>query len=98
MNPDTADTTTGPEVLPQPHPTALNVNPDTSDTTPGSEVLSQAAECTAGLSALDHANSKSSTGYDTTGGHICSCGRHEFKLIEKDGVGDLQKGEKCVIY
>lgn len=51
--------------------------------------------CT-GLSALDHANSKFSTGYATTGGGVCCCGRHE--LIEKEGVGDLQKGERYVIY
>jgi hypothetical protein len=53
------------------------------------EILS----CT-GLSALDHANTKFSTGYATTGTGVCCCARHE--LIEGEGVGDLQKGEQYV--
>lgn len=47
--------------------------------------------CT-GLSALNHANTKFSAGYATTGGGIGCCTRHE--LIEPGGVGDLQKGER----
>lgn len=47
--------------------------------------------CT-GLSALNHANTKFSAGYATTGGGIGCCARHE--LIEPGGVGDLQKGER----
>lgn len=46
--------------------------------------------CT-GLAALDHANSKFSRGYATTGVGVGMCARHEF--IQKNGVGDLQKGE-----
>lgn len=51
------------------------------------------SSCT-GLSALDHANSKFSAGYATTGAGICCCARHE--LIERGGVVDLQKGERSV--
>ena len=47
-----------------------------------------------GLAALDHANSKFSRGYATTGVGVSMCARHEFIL--KNGVGDLQKGERCV--
>lgn len=51
------------------------------------------SSCT-GLSALDHANSKFSKGYATTGAGIGVCARHEF--IQRGGVGDLQKGERYV--
>ena len=47
-----------------------------------------------GLAALDHANSKFSRGYATTGVGVGMCARHEF--IQKNGVGDLQKGERYV--
>jgi hypothetical protein len=47
-----------------------------------------------GLAALDHANSKFSRGYATTGVGVAMCARHEF--IQKNGVGDLQKGERYV--
>ena len=53
--------------------------------------LYQMSTCT-GLSALDHANSKFSQGYATTGVGERMCARHEF--IQKNGVGDLQKGEQ----
>ncbi|KAJ3965283.1 hypothetical protein EV361DRAFT_873331 [Lentinula raphanica] len=46
--------------------------------------------CT-GLSALDHANTKHSRGYATTGVGIGVCARHEF--IQLNGAVDLQKGE-----
>ena len=46
-----------------------------------------------GLSALDHANSKFSKGYATTG-VVCTTCRHEFILPE--GAGPLQKGERLV--
>ena len=46
-----------------------------------------------GLSTLDHANSKYSKGYATTG-VVCATCRHEFILPE--GVGPLQKGERLV--
>jgi hypothetical protein len=45
-----------------------------------------------GLSALDHANTKFSRGYSSTGVGICVCARHEF--IQATGAGDLQKGER----
>ncbi|KAF9782642.1 hypothetical protein BJ322DRAFT_1022239 [Thelephora terrestris] len=44
-----------------------------------------------GLAALDHANSKYSKGYATTG-IVCTTCRHEFLLPE--GAGPLQKGER----
>ncbi|KAJ3964968.1 hypothetical protein EV361DRAFT_873590 [Lentinula raphanica] len=47
--------------------------------------------CT-GLSALDHANTKFSRGYATTGVGLGVCARHEF--IQRNGVVDLQKGER----
>ncbi|KAF7361555.1 CxC2 domain-containing protein [Mycena sanguinolenta] len=47
--------------------------------------------CT-GLAALDHANTKYSKGYATTGCGMVTCGRHE--VVSKNGVGDLQNGEK----
>ncbi|KAJ3970820.1 hypothetical protein EV361DRAFT_801298, partial [Lentinula raphanica] len=47
--------------------------------------------CT-GLSALDHANTKYSSGYRATGVGMCTCARHE--IVMKNGVGDLQRGER----
>ncbi|KAJ3764740.1 hypothetical protein FB446DRAFT_795781, partial [Lentinula raphanica] len=47
--------------------------------------------CT-GLSAVDHANTKFSRGYATTGVGLAVCARHE--LVHKNGVVDLQKGER----
>ncbi|KAJ7708555.1 hypothetical protein B0H14DRAFT_3525416 [Mycena olivaceomarginata] len=47
--------------------------------------------CT-GLAALDHANTKYSQGYAATGCGMITCGRHE--IVCKNGVGDLQAGEK----
>ncbi|KAJ6513461.1 hypothetical protein C8R45DRAFT_813279 [Mycena sanguinolenta] len=47
--------------------------------------------CT-GLAALDHANTKYSKGYAATGCGMITCGRHE--IVAKNGVGDLQVGEK----
>ncbi|KAJ3749798.1 hypothetical protein EV360DRAFT_56774, partial [Lentinula raphanica] len=47
--------------------------------------------CT-GLSALDHANTKYSTGYRATGVGMCTCARHE--VVMRNGVGDLQRGER----
>jgi hypothetical protein len=49
--------------------------------------------CT-GLAALDHANTKYSQGYAATGCGMITCGRHE--IVCKNGVGDLQAGEKYV--
>lgn len=49
------------------------------------------SSCT-GLSALDHANTKFSQGYASTGAGIAVCARHEFIL--PGGAGDLQKGER----
>lgn len=46
-----------------------------------------------GLTALDHANTKYSKGYATTG-IVCTTCRHEFILPE--GAGPLQKGERSV--
>ena len=46
-----------------------------------------------GLSALDHANTKFTKGYATSG-IVCTTCRHEFILPE--GAGPLQKGERYV--
>ncbi|KAF8210753.1 hypothetical protein K438DRAFT_1533764, partial [Mycena galopus ATCC 62051] len=45
-----------------------------------------------GLAALDHANTKFSQGYSTTGVGMGVCARHKF--IQCNSVGDLQKGEQ----
>ncbi|KAJ7444150.1 hypothetical protein B0H11DRAFT_1931307, partial [Mycena galericulata] len=45
-----------------------------------------------GLAALDHANTKFSRGYYSTGVGMGVCARHEF--VQPNGVGDLQKGER----
>jgi hypothetical protein len=45
-----------------------------------------------GLSALDHANTKFSRGYGSTGAGMGLCARHEF--VQRNGAGDLQKGER----
>lgn len=55
--------------------------------------LYQMSTCS-GLAALDYANSKYSKGYSVTGIGAVTC-RHEFVLAE--GVGALQKGERCVL-
>ncbi|KAJ7606921.1 hypothetical protein FB45DRAFT_1011540 [Roridomyces roridus] len=47
-----------------------------------------------GLAALDHANTKFSRGYSSTGVGMGVCARHEF--VQPTGVGDLQKGERYV--
>jgi hypothetical protein len=49
-----------------------------------------------GLSALDHANTKFSRGYGSTGAGMGLCARHEF--IQRNGAGDLQKGERYIIF
>ncbi|KAJ7106101.1 hypothetical protein C8R43DRAFT_1140582 [Mycena crocata] len=49
-------------------------------------------ETCSGLAALDHANTKFSRGYSTTGVGMGVCARHEF--VQPNGVGDLQKGER----
>jgi hypothetical protein len=51
----------------------------------------QMSTCT-GLAALDHANTKYVQGYTATGCRMVTCGRHE--VVAKNGVGDLQVGEK----
>lgn len=54
----------------------------------------QMSTCT-GLAALDHANTKYSRGYATTGCGLGVCARHEF--VQKNGVADLQKGERYAL-
>ena len=55
--------------------------------------LLQISTCS-GLSAIEHANSKFSKGYSTTG-VVCTTCDHEFVLPE--GAGQLQKGERSVL-
>ncbi|TDL13645.1 hypothetical protein BD410DRAFT_735067, partial [Rickenella mellea] len=48
--------------------------------------------CDSNLHAVDHANTRFSKGYTTTGVGCVVCTRHT--LVRKNGVGDLQKGER----
>lgn len=52
--------------------------------------------CDSDLRAVDHANTKMSRGYTSTGVGGVLCARHT--LVRKNGMGDLQKGERQVIY
>lgn len=56
-------------------------------------MVKQMSTCS-GLATLDHANSKYTKGYATSG-IVCTTCRHEFILPE--GAGPLQKGERFVI-
>ncbi|KAH8106480.1 hypothetical protein DFH11DRAFT_1549960 [Phellopilus nigrolimitatus] len=47
--------------------------------------------CDSGLHAVDHANARGNDAYTVSGVGACQC-RH--MLVRKNGVGDLQKGEK----
>jgi hypothetical protein len=46
--------------------------------------------------AVNMADTKSSYGLAATGVGTVDCARHDMKLA--NGVGDLQKGEKCVVF
>ncbi|KAJ8515304.1 hypothetical protein ONZ45_g7245 [Pleurotus djamor] len=48
--------------------------------------------CDSELRAVDHANSKSATGYAATGVVAVLCARHG--LVRRNGLGSLQKGER----
>lgn len=50
--------------------------------------------CDSGLHAIDHANTRGGSAYAASGVGACQC-RH--MLVKPNGVGDLQKGEKCVV-
>ncbi len=50
--------------------------------------------CGSNLKAIDHANSQYSNGYAATGIGAVVCARHT--LIRKNGVCDLQKGERYI--
>ena len=56
---------------------------------------SQINVCDSGLHAIDHANTRGGSAYAASGIGACQC-RH--MLVKRLGVGDLQKGEKYVIY
>ena len=47
--------------------------------------------CDSSLHAIDHANSRGSASYNASGVGAVQC-RH--MLVRKNGVGDLQKGER----
>ncbi len=56
----------------------------------------QMSTCT-GLAALDLANSRNAQGgYAVSGQGMGVCARHEF--VQANGVGALQKGERCVFF
>ncbi|TDL16540.1 hypothetical protein BD410DRAFT_816721 [Rickenella mellea] len=61
------------------------------DATPDAPVMN---ECQSNLHAVDHANTRFQKGYVTTGVGSVVCARHSF--VRKNGVTDLQKGEKYV--
>ena len=52
--------------------------------------------CDSNLHAVDLANSKYSKGYKATGvgGVFCAC----HGLIRKNGLGNLQKGERYILF
>jgi hypothetical protein len=52
--------------------------------------------CDSELRAVDHANTRFSKGYQATGVGGVICARHS--LVRKNGLGDLQKGERCVLF
>jgi Kyakuja-Dileera-Zisupton transposase len=52
--------------------------------------------CESELHAVDHANTKFSKGYKATGVGGAICARHS--LVRKNGLGDLQKGERYVMF
>lgn len=54
----------------------------------------QAVGCTSSFHAVTQANVKSSKNYIATGVVACVCARHS--LMQKNGVGDLQFGERYV--
>lgn len=50
--------------------------------------------CDSSLHAVDHANLRGSAAYIASGVGACQC-RH--MLVRPGSVGDLQKGERCVL-
>jgi hypothetical protein len=56
--------------------------------------FSQPNLCDSDLHAVDHANKKRSANYNATGVGGVVCARHT--LVRKNGLGDLQKGERYV--
>jgi hypothetical protein len=52
--------------------------------------------CDSELHAVDHANAKYSSGYRATGVGAVVCARHG--LVRKNGLGDLQKGERYLTF
>jgi hypothetical protein len=57
------------------------------------EHVMQISTCT-GLAAMDYANTRNSKGLHVTGVGASICARHGF--LRPLGIGDLQKGERCV--
>jgi hypothetical protein len=54
--------------------------------------MTQPVICDSNLRAVDHANSKFSKGYVSTGVGGVLCARHCY--VRKNGLGNLQKGER----
>ncbi|KAJ7431877.1 hypothetical protein B0H11DRAFT_2261291 [Mycena galericulata] len=76
-------------------PQAKQEPPDTQNGQPQDIAIQPAGKemnTCSGLAALDHANTKFSRGYSTTGMVMGVCARHEF--VQPNGVGDLQRGER----
>jgi len=57
-------------------------------------IRSKDVGCGSDFHAVNQANSKSSKDYIASGVVACVCARHS--LMQKNGVGDLQRGERCV--
>jgi hypothetical protein len=51
--------------------------------------------CESQHDAIARANTRCTPGYNVTGTGLVLCARHA--LVRKNGVGDLQKGERQVI-
>lgn len=59
-------------------------------------IRSKAVSCSSDFHTINQANSKSSKDYIASGVVACVCVRHS--LMQKNGVGDLQRGERCVLF
>lgn len=68
------------------------VNLFTSPILPIPLTFFQAVGCGSDFHAVSQANSKSSKDYISSGVVACVCARH--CLVQKNGVGDLQRGER----
>lgn len=57
-------------------------------------LIFQMNTCQSEHDAITRANIRNTPGYSVSGTGLVICARHA--LVRKNGVGDLQKGERCV--